>query len=299
MTHRHYIVLLLLVTCVLQCSGQDSKPAGTATSVLHRENIVAWCIVPFDAAKRTPEKRAAMLREIGITRCAYDWRAEHVPSFEEEILAYKKHGIEYFAFWDAHDEAFRLFAKHDLQPQIWQMMRTPVAEGQSARIEEAAQQMLPIAKRTNDIGCKLALYNHGGWSGEPENLVAVCTRLHELGQRHVGITYNFHHGHGHITDWPESLKLMLPYLHCLNLNGMNAGAQPKILGIGQGTYESKMIRAVVESGYNGPIGILDHRTELDARESLLENRDGLERLREEISKQSSSSPLPINDQLRN
>lgn len=299
MTHQLLAATFLLMTCVFPCDGQDREPSDSATSILRRENIVAWCIVPFDAAKRTPEERAALLKEIGITRCAYDWRAEHVPTFEEEILAYKKYGIEFFAFWGIHDEAFRLFKKHDLQPQIWQMMRTPTAEDQAARVEEAAQQMLPIAKRTNDIGCKLALYNHGGWSGEPENLVAVCGRLHELGQRHVGITYNFHHGHGHIADWPESLKLMLPYLHCLNLNGMNAGAQPKILGIGQGTYESEMIRDVIESGYDGPIGILDHRPELDARESLIENRDGLERLRKEISKQSSDNPLPINDGPRN
>ena len=63
-----------------------------------------------------------MLKELGITRCAYDWREEHVPTFEQEILEYKKHGIEYFAFWSTHEEAFRLFEKYDLHPQIWQMM---------------------------------------------------------------------------------------------------------------------------------------------------------------------------------
>jgi hypothetical protein len=56
--------------------------------------LVAWCIVPFDAKKRTPTERAKMLKELGIGRCAYDWRSEHVAEFEEEILQYKKHGIE-------------------------------------------------------------------------------------------------------------------------------------------------------------------------------------------------------------
>ena len=54
-----------------------------------------------------------------------------------------------------------------------------------------------------------------------------------------------------------------------------------------------MIRTVVESGYDGPIGILDHREQLDARESLLENRDGLEWVRKEIEKPGSGGPKPV------
>jgi len=54
-----------------------------------------------------------------------------------------------------------------------------------------------------------------------------------------------------------------------------------------------MIRVVVESGYKGPIGILDHREHLDARESLLENRDGLEWVRKEIEKPGSGGPKPL------
>ena len=57
-----------------------------------RKNLVAWCIVPFDSSKRSPEARAMMLKELGITRSAYDWRAEHVPTFEAEIQAYATHG---------------------------------------------------------------------------------------------------------------------------------------------------------------------------------------------------------------
>ncbi|MCA9008628.1 MAG: c-type cytochrome [Planctomycetaceae bacterium] len=234
-----------------------------------------------------------MLKDMGITRCAYDWREEHVPTFEQEILEYKKQGIEYFAFWAVHEEAFKLFEKYDLHPQIWQMMGQPAGETQEAKVEAAAQQMLPLAKRTKAMGCKLGLYNHGGWSGEPQNMVAVCRRLRELEQDHVGIVYNFHHGHGHITDWAESFALMQPYLLCLNLNGMNAMEQPKILGIGKGNYELDMIRTVVESGYDGPIGIIDHREQLDARESLIENRDGLEWVRKEIEKPGSGGPKPV------
>lgn len=292
----HCLAILLCICSSTFSFAQNQNTEQDKTAVLRRDNLVAWCIVPFDAAKRGPAERARMLSELGITKSAYDWRAEHVPTFEQEILEYQKHNIEFFAFWDAHEAAFALFEKHKLHPQIWQTLGDPggdnSADNHGAKVEAAAQQKLALATRTKAMGCKLGLYNHGGWGGEPANMVAVCKRLRELGHDHVGIVYNFHHGHGHITDWPESLKIMLPYLHCLNLNGMNDAAQPKILGIGKGTHDVTMIRAILDSGYDGPIGILDHRDQLDARDSLLENRDGLEWVRKEIEKPGSGGPRP-------
>ncbi len=87
----------------------------------------------------------------------------------------------------------------------------------------------------------------------------------------MGIVYNFHHGHEHVADFPKSLAEMLPYLICLNLNGMAEpasvdGNKNKILPIGTGKHEREMIREIVKQGYTGPIGILDHRNELDSEE---------------------------------
>ncbi|QDT05036.1 Azurin precursor [Rubripirellula lacrimiformis] len=266
--------------------------AADDTAVLAPDRVVSWCIVPFDAKQRTPAQRAAMLQELGITRSAYDWRAQHVTEFEQEILEYQKHGIQFFAFWGAHDEAFKLFEKYQLHPQIWQMLGEVTGDTQQPKVEAAAQTLLPLARRTAALGCALGIYNHGGWGGEPQNMVQVCQRLHELGQDHVGIVYNFHHAHTHINDWASSLALMKPHLLCLNLNGMNPNEQPKILGIGKGDHELEMIRVVIESGYDGPIGILDHRADLDARESLIENRDGLAWIRKELASPGSGGPLP-------
>ena len=244
-----------------------------------KDQLVAWCIVPFDAAKRGPAARAEMLKRLGIKRVAYDWRAQHVKEFEEEILQYKKHGLEFFAFWSVHDEAFALFKKYKLHPQIWRTLPSPKADTQEARVEAAAKAMLPLVERTRKLGCKLGLYNHGGWGGEPANLVAVCKYLREHHKaKHVGIVYNLHHGHGHIADFENSLKLMQPYLHCLNLNGMNEGAQPKILSLGRGQHEAAMVATIRKSGYSGPIGILDHRNDTDTEIALKENLEGLQKI---------------------
>ena len=114
--------------------------------------------------------------------------------------------------------------------------------------------------------------------GEPANLVAVCQYFHKHhNAKHVGIVYNLHHGHGQITDWEKSLRQMKPYLLCLNLNGMNDGAEPKILQLGRGQHEATMITAIRKSGYGGPIGILDHRNDTDTEIALKENLEAFRR----------------------
>jgi len=252
---------------------------------LKRENLVAWCIVPFDAAKRSPEDRSKMLKELGMARCAYDWRQEHVAEFEEEIRQYQKHGIEFFAFWGEHPEAFRLFQKHDLHPQIWMMFGEPEGASDEEKVANAAKSLEGLAMRTAAMKCKLALYNHGGWSGKPANLVAVCQQLRESGHKHVGIVYNWHHGHDEIEQWAQSFQLMKPYLHCLNLNGMKRGAENKILPLGEGEHELAMLRVVSESKYDGPVGILDHREEIDTRLALKANLDGLLEITKKLADQ--------------
>src|SRR5207253_5954252 len=145
--------------------------------VFARSNRVAWCVVPFDGKERGPAERAAMLKQLGFTKVAYDWRDKHVSRFEDEILQYQKHGIDYFAFWGTHGKAFELFAKYDLHPQIWQTLGSPDAPTQAERVARAVKSLQPLVERTAKMKCKLGLYAHGGWGGEPDNLVAVCQAL--------------------------------------------------------------------------------------------------------------------------
>lgn len=248
-----------------------------ADGLFDKPNLAAWCIVPFDAKKRSPEDRAAMVAKMGIKKIAYDWRQEHVPEFEREILAYQKHGIQMFAFWGVHDEAFRLFEKHRLHPQLWVMLKV-AGDTQEAKVKSAAEGLLPVVERARKIGSRVGIYNHGGWGGEPENMVAVCEFLKKhRGTDNVGIVYNLHHGHDHLDRLPKALELMKPWLLCLNLNGMDIAGDTKdrkILPLGVGTEDVKVLRQIRASGYSGPIGILNHTNE-DAEGRLLDNLDGL------------------------
>ena len=50
---------------------------------------------------------------------------------------------------------------------------TKSEEERLARVKAEADRIRPIAEEAAKIGCKVGLYNHGGWFGEPENQIAI------------------------------------------------------------------------------------------------------------------------------
>jgi hypothetical protein len=230
----------------------------------------------------------AMLGKLGFQRFAYDWRAQHLPTFDEEVRLLKQAKIELSAVWFPANlgvEAQQLLAvikKHEVKTHLWVTMGEPAGKEQAEKFESAAKVLHPIAEESGRLGGSLALYNHGGWFGEPENQVAV---IEQLKLKNVGIVYNQHHGHDHVDRFPKLLKLMMPHLLCLNLNGMVKGgdkAGKKIVPLAQGELDVEMLTVIRDSGYAGPIGILGH-TDDDAEERLADNLDGLAWLRVKLS----------------
>ncbi len=163
--------------------------------------------------------------------------------------------------------------------EMWVMLNENLVQSiaEDQRAETACGWLVPLAAELEKRQCRLSLYNHGGWSGQPENMVAIARSMRERGASNVGIVYNLHHGHDQLPRFGEQLQQMLPFLTCLNLNGMRA-AGPKILPIGAGDDDRAILETIRQSGYRGLIGILDHREELDAAESLRQNLDGLRRV---------------------
>jgi sugar phosphate isomerase/epimerase len=256
---------------------RGASPANR--SVFARDNLVAWCIVPFDAKHRGSKERADMLVRLGIRQIAYDWRDQHIPQWDEELDQYKSHGIELVGFWapDHHQQILDLLKRHGLTTQLWVMGGDPKGDTQDAKVETEAARIGAIAKLAKPYGCTVGLYNHGGWFGEPENQIAIIERLRRDGITNIGMVYNLHHGHAHVARFPELLKLMKPYLMCLTINGMKQGG-PEVLPVGQGDDDLSLLKAIKDSGYSGPIAILNHREQLDAEEGLRQNIDGLKKL---------------------
>jgi hypothetical protein len=270
-------------------SGCNSPVEKGSDDLFSKENLVAWCIVPFDATHRTPEQRAEMLNELGISRFAYDYRDEHIPHFKEEIVVLKEHGIELSAVWlwldpqgeeilnEANRQILHILGETGTKTELWVSFPGEVFEGipDSACMEKAIGSLTVVLKEAEKTGCTMALYNHGGWFGEPENLVRI---IRAMGPEKIRIVYNFHHGHHQMERFPELLDLMLPYLSAININGMKAEG-PMILTLGQGDRELEMLRNIIASGYKGSIGIQGHTDGEDIAVVLERNLKGLEALR--------------------
>src|SRR4051794_3556303 len=155
-----------------------AAPLASSNTLFAPTNLMAWCIVPFDSKKRAPEERAAMMEQLGFKLYAYDYRAEHMPTFDAEMDAIKRHGITLVAWWfpgTMNDEArliLDVLKRHNIKAQLWvtgagNPTKTP--QEQRARVLAEAKRIQAIAAAAAKIGCSVALYNHGNWFGEPEN----------------------------------------------------------------------------------------------------------------------------------
>jgi len=262
---------------------------------LNMDNYFAWCIVPFDNQNRTPEQRIEMLKKLGFKSYAYDWRAEHLPEMAKEINLARENRININAVWmwlDNNDTPGKLSANNQkvlqaleetgLQTQIWVSFPENYFDdlNEQQRLEKAAKMIGYVNGEARKLNCTVGLYNHGGWFGRPENLVKICEALN--GHK-VGIIFNFHHAHDMINEFQQLVKLMLPHLWAVNLNGMNPGG-PKILPVGSGEKEAEMLTVLKANGYSGPFGILGHVEDADVEIILKKNLEGLKDILEEIKK---------------
>lgn len=297
-----YAFAVSLLVVAMPCHVLHAAGSSPNLKIFERNNLVVWCIVPFDAKKRGPEARAEMMARLGFSKFAYDWRAEHIPQFDEEMQTLKRWGIQLSAFWfpaALNDEAKAILAalaRNSEHPDLWITMGggevncTP--EEQARRVQDHVAALRPVVEAAAKQGCRVGLYNHGGWFGEPENQIAI---LQALNAPNVGIVYNLHHGHAHLDRFPALLEKMKPYLYCLNLNGMVKGGDAvgkKILPLGTGDEDLRLLRCIAESGYTGPIGILGH-TEDDAEITVRNNLEGLDWLLAQLRGENPGPRPPL------
>ncbi len=280
------LIVLSIMIGMTGCNNQNQKDG---IDLFAKENLVAWCIVPFDASERSPEERAEMLDELGISHFAYDYRDKHIPSFKREIEVLKEHHIELSAVWlwlepkgddilgDAGRSILQTLEETGTHTELWVSFPEQVFEGLSDEqaTNKAVEILSWVMDRVEEIGCTMALYNHGAWFGEPENQVRI---IRAMDNDEVRIVYNFHHGHQQVERFGELMELMMPYLSTININGMRVEG-PMIITLGEGDRELEMLKIIAASGYSGPIGILGHTEGEDIGVVLERNLAGLDKLR--------------------
>jgi sugar phosphate isomerase/epimerase len=296
-----------LVVLFTFCLAMNSPTAWASsedipkTSIFDRSNLTAWCVVPFDAKKRGPEERAEMLQRLGFKNFAYDWREKDAPTFDAEVDAVKRHGIELVAWWFPQDAAdpnakiiLEVCRRHGIHPQLWVMgsgAPTKDAAEQTARIDQEAGRIRRIVELAAPYGCQVQLYNHNGWFGQPDNEVAVIERLKQQGVTGVGMIYNFSHGHLDLPDFPAIWKRIQPYVVAVNVTGMVVGGADKVIPPSSGDHELEMMRVVQDSGWRGPVGTIAEQGG-DAEITLGNNLRGIEWLTAELAKPGSGGERP-------
>lgn len=295
-TPRAHLFLFLPLACgLLAATGAETSPPKTVPPALFaRENLLAWCIVPFDNQHRTPAERVAMLQRLGFKQYAWDWRKEHLKDLAEEIRLSREAGIRLRAIWlwieggadevgrlsEGNREVMETAARAGLAAEYWVGFHPNffTDRDEPARIAQAAAMMTYLRDQAAAARSTVAFYNHGDWIGDPDNQLKVIQAMKGPA---VGIVFNFHHAHDMIERFPGLLERMRPYLTTVNINGMNPGG-PKILPVGQGSSERGMLRLVRASGFAGPIGVLGHVDDADVELVLKRNLDGLQQVAAEI-----------------
>jgi hypothetical protein len=76
---------------------------------------------------------------------------------------------------------------------------------------------------------------------------------------------------------------VLPNLIALNIAGLKKGPPGKVVPVGQGDSEEKMIRIIAESSYHGTIGVINEETDPDAEVGLKMNMDGLKKILQSLA----------------
>lgn len=281
------LMLVILPALIFSCRSKESS--NGKPPLFAKDNLVAWCVVPFDTMHRTPEERAHMLNDLGIVQFAYDWRLQHLPSFPEEVRMLREHHIKLNAVWmwidpdstaevldQPNNQLLEMIRQNNVKTDLWLGFGNHYFEGltDEQKLDKAVTAVKYIADRAKELDCTISLYNHGDWFGEPLNQVRI---IEHTGLKDIGIVYNFHHAHLQIKEYPSLLQKMLPYLRTVNINGMKADG-PKILPVGQGDQELEMLKTLKASGYSGPIGILGHVEDEDIKVVLSRNIEGLKSL---------------------
>lgn len=279
-----YIVLLILILIVF--SSCNNKKEYT----LNMAKLYPWCIVAYDSLERTPTQRIKMLKNLGFTKYAYDWRDRYLKDMKSELETAKKNDIEVISVWfwlnakrdsigalsTSNQKVLETIKATNLKTTLWVSFNNNFFEdlSQEASINLAVDMISFIKEKANKIGCDIQLYNHKGWFGNPYNQVEIIKRIPNYNLKMV---YNFHHAHEYLDDFPQIVKTIKPYLASVNLNGMQIDGE-KILPIGVGNHEKDMIQLLIDEGFTGTWGILGHVEHVDVENTLKENLAGLKSL---------------------
>lgn len=314
MTYRSAFVFPLLFALTLSTTviaappGQDADSGVDGSSVFAKSNLHVWAFEEYDSTERTPEERARLLKELGLTKAGYICRnAARVAEFEAYVQAYAREGIELVSAWtpvhtlrpleEPHIKEFlKVVDAHKLRIQWWLTLEEDFDKlPDASRVQHAVDQLRILASEASKRGCRLVTYGHGStrWFTQIENQIAIVEELKTaMPDVQLGIVYNFHQSHAQINRFKTVFPQLKPHLVALNLNGMRSTGR-RIEAIGKGEHEQEMIEVVFKSEWRGSVGIIGHNRSADMKATLQTNLDGLSSILAEIGDDDGSATYSV------
>lgn len=289
-TPQIFISIFTLIFICLSCKNNEQA----SNDLINIKDVSPWCIIGFDTEDRSPQERIDLLKELGLSNYGFNKGKGDFSTMKEEFQLSAENNIEIksiFLWLNAdRDTIGQLSESNQLilsnlkeikeKPTIWLSFSNNFFEdiGREESIELSLEMIKYVKTLANEVGCEMAIYNHRGWFGNPHNQIEI---LEKLNDKSLSMVYNFHHAHEYVDEFDQVAKKITPYLSYVNLNGIKKEG-PEIMTIGEGDYELKMVRALMNEGYEGPWGILGHIKTEDVRDVLNRNLDGLEKLNSEL-----------------
>ncbi|WP_075591187.1 sugar phosphate isomerase/epimerase family protein [Labilibacter marinus] len=286
-------ILIFLFSLSYSCSNQRKSNGN-------KQEVMPWCIVTFDSLQRSPAARIDMLKEMGFTNYGYEGQGKYLDDMLEEFQLAHENSIEIssvFLWLNAKRDSmgklspsnkrmFDILSQVEQKPCIWLSFSNNYFKGlsQEQSLNLAVEFIQFIKTKAAKIGCKVALYNHHGWFGNPYNQLEI---IEKLANDSLKMVYNFHHAHSYIDEFPEIVKKIKPHLSHVNINGMKNDGH-EILTVGEGDDEYDMMKVLLEEGYTGSWGILGHMEHEDVQKVLERNIVGFNKLKSKYQMESNN-----------
>lgn len=184
------IIFNLLMLSFINSLAQDKS---TSEYPFRIENLIPWSIVTFDSEERTLTERIEMVKKLGFNQYAFGGREKHIETMEQEIRLAQKENIKISAVWlymnlnkdkpgvlkPVSEKVFQALKNTGLETQIWVGFYPKYFAGlsQEQALQQVKEMIAYLSDRAEKMNCKVALYNHGGWPGDPKNLIEVINGL--------------------------------------------------------------------------------------------------------------------------
>lgn len=249
-----------------------------------------YCIDTHDSMKRSLPEQAAMLKELGFDGVGHLW----LDNVKERLETLDAEGLKLFQI----TLLVNITKEEPYDPRLKEVL--PLLKGRDVQLclltggmnpsdtagdEKGVAIITEIADMALESGTKIVLYPHANdWLEKVDDAIRLAKKVN---RPNVGVMFNLCHWLK--VDDEENmvpvLKRALPYLWAVSINGADTAASIHegtgnwLQPLDSGSFDNaKLLKALKELGYTGPIGLQCWGIEGDVKEHLTRSMNAWKKL---------------------